>query len=178
MREHEDPTVEEVGAALRELPELAPPETVWREVQSRLQTQPRRATRSRTTRPVGLWPAAAAAVLLIGVMAGIRWGEAPTDVESLREIEAEDVAARIETLTRRSRALEREVASLPVVTVTEGPTLRALAGRIMAVDHRLSDGASATARSEQLWRTRVDLMESYAQLRREESDAVLLRVVC
>ena len=113
---------------------------------------------------------------LRGVLLFVGYGTGKRDASTLEPQRA--LADPITMLSRRSQALERELAELPSMHPEDPATLRVLAGRIASVDDRLSaTHVAPTPATEALWRTRVDLMESYTRLRREEADALLLRVV-
>lgn len=140
--------------ALRKLPEAAPPDDVWAEIERRAFGEPGHHDRR-------LWIAAAAAMLL-AVAAGL-WmlsgapGNAP----------ASDIAS----LMAQSQQLERRVArqGTPAMSA-EWDGRRALIYRIADLDRELAplsiDPSRDPARAETLWRQRVMLMQSLAELDR------------
>ncbi len=143
--------------ALRELPEAAPPDDVWEEIERRTGAQPHR---SRS----GAWIAAAAGVLL-AVSVGV-WmiGRAP---EAAR---GSDLA----TLMAQSQQLERRVARHGTPESAEwGASRRALVYRIADLDRELAplsiDPSRDPVRAERLWRQRVALMQSLAELDRADA---------
>ncbi len=143
--------------ALRELPETAPPDDVWAQIERRTFGEPRR--------HADRWWFAAAAGTLLAVTAGL-WtvGPAPTTAP------VNDIAS----LMTQSQQLERRVARRGTAESVEwGASRRALIYRITDLDRELAplsiDPSRDPARAETLWRQRVALMQSLAELDRVDA---------
>lgn len=148
----------------------------WAGVQARLRTpagRPRPATRIAPY-------AAAASVVALAVFASLRWLEAPAPTTPapapLRVLEAQS----LEDLRARSQALEELLAALPQRPAVEragtSVPIESLEAQVQWLDHQLTlAGAEGSAPdAQQLWRDRVELMNSLVQLRFVEAQQVNL----
>jgi len=148
----------------------------WPAIQARLAEAPRRGSRMGRAAPF----AAAASVAALGLFATLRWvgvpapgTEAPPPPVAL---EAESLA----DLRERSQALEALLAAMPERPAVEragtSVPIESLQSQVQWLDHQLSlagaDGRSTEA--EQLWRDRVEVMNSLVQLRYVEAQLVAL----
>jgi hypothetical protein len=159
---------------------LAPaPDTAvdgWAEVQSRLT-----AARAQESLAARVAPyAAAASVVALALFAALRWTGAPEpagprsaplivlDTESLDELRS------------RSQELEALLAALPerpaVARAGTSVPIESLEAQVQWLDHQLTlAGATGqAAETEQLWRDRVEAMNSLVQLRYVEAQQVNL----
>lgn len=168
-------------ASLREQLRALPPAADlggdgWAAVQSRLA-----ASRARTRRMGRIAPfAAAASIAALGLFATLRWLEAPapTSVAGTPPI-AHEIES-LDELRARSQALEAVLAALPQRPAVERAEttvpIESLEAQVQWLDHQLSsagaDGSSPEA--EQLWRDRVEVMNSLVQLRYVEAQRVVL----
>lgn len=154
----------EWSARLAALPGFEPPADAWRAI---LAARGRRESGSSR-----YWPAAVAAVLLVAV-AGLAWLIQSTQREAATAVVAmTDPGAVASTPIREQNArLESLLAALPERRSMRGSTaftVSQLEDRLALVDDRLSRIAmepNAPEFSEQLWRERVDLMNSLVQVR-------------
>jgi hypothetical protein len=142
--------------ALRELPEAAPPDDVWAKIERRAFGD--------TRRHAGRWGFAAAA--LVAVTAAVwLFGRAPVAAP----------LSEIASLMVESQQLERRVAKrgTPAASVEWDASRRALIYRIADLDRELAplsfDPSRDPARAEMLWRQRVALMQSLAELDRSDA---------
>jgi len=148
----------------------------WPAIQARLAEAPRRGSRLTRAAPF----AAAASVAALGLFATLRWVDVPAPgTEALRPpvvLEAESVA----DLRERSQALEALLSAMPERPAVEragtSVPIESLQSQVQWLDHQLSlagaDGRSTEA--EQLWRDRVEVMNSLVQLRYVEAQLVAL----
>ena len=140
---------------MRGLPEALPPDDVWAEIE--------RSAFGETRRHQGRWWLAAAAGTLLTVAAGV-WLLARAPVAAPMS----DIAS----LMVESQQLERRVArrGTPVASTEWSASRRALIYRIADLDRELAplsiDPSRDPARAETLWRQRVALMQSLAELDR------------
>jgi hypothetical protein len=165
------------AARLRALP-AAPEPAIdgWAEVQSRLTRA--RANGKLTARVAPL--ATAASVIALALFAALRWTEAPQPVSaqsrSLIVLDTESLGR----LRTRSRELEALLAALPerpaVARAGTSVPIESLEAQVQWLDHQLSvAGAEGeAAATEQLWRDRVEAMNSLVQLRYVEAQQVNL----
>ena len=167
----------ELRARLQALPPApAPDHDGWAGVQARLRAPagPRRpATRIAPY-------AAAASVAALAVFASLRWLDAPApttlDPAPLLVLEVES----LDELQARSQALEELLAAMPQRPAVEraGTSLpiESLEAQVQWLDHQLTlAGAEGRApETEQLWRDRVEVMNSLVQLRFVEAQQVNL----
>lgn len=166
---------------LRALPAAAPLAEGWAAVQSRRSERQRAATR----RVFAVRFAAAASILLIAVTATWRVTEFTREhpaalVAELTPLTAEEALAldRIAQLRMQSSALEELLAAIGERPVVEraGMTLPidTLEAQVQWLDHQIStrDGTNAPGSVEQLWRRRVEAMNSLVQLRYVEAQHI------
>lgn len=170
-----------IARRLRALPQAAPAAEGWAQLQSRLVA--RRRTESR--RVLGMRLAAAASIVLIVVTTSWRvtefTREPPAAVAArLAPLTADEALAldRIAQLRSQSHALEEMLAAIGERRVVEraGTTLPidTLEAQVQWLDHRIStaEGAAAPGSIEQLWRRRVEAMNSLVQLRYVEAQYI------
>jgi hypothetical protein len=167
--------------ALRDRLRALPPASdsgadAWPAIQARLMEAPRHGSRWHRAAPF----AAAASVAALGLFATLRWVDVPAPrTEAARPpvvLETESLA----DLRERSQALEALLAAMPERPAVEragtSVPIESLQAQVQWLDHQLSlagaDGRSAE--SEQLWRDRVEVMNSLVQLRYVEAQLVAL----
>jgi hypothetical protein len=160
--------------ALPPAPELA--NDGWPDVQARLAAAHARRRRMALAAPL----AAAASVAALAVFATLRWADAPvpepTRPGPLLVLET----GALDDLRARSQALEQLLAALPERPAVEraGTSLpiETLEAQVQWLDHQLSsaDGGAADSSAEQLWRDRVEVMDSLVRLRYVEAQRVAL----
>jgi hypothetical protein len=152
----------------------------WRDVERRLEERrslPRRRAR------VGLL-AAAASLATLALLAGMRLQERPQPARSaFAGIDSVAAAPDTETLAelrRRSVALEELLAALPQRPAVERAAtalpIESLEAQVQWVDHRLLESAVHVPpdETEELWRDRVELMNSLVRLRYIEAQRLSL----
>jgi hypothetical protein len=153
----------------------------WIEIERRIAE--RRAAPLRRAR-TGL-VAAAAAVATLALLAGLRLQDRATHpADAFSDIESAVVAVdppTIEDLQHRSMQLEQLLAALPERPAVERAAtalpIDALEAQVQWVDHRLSESEAAKAgprETVQLWRDRIELMNSLVQLRYVEAQRQML----
>lgn len=169
--------LESLRAQLRALPQVpASAGEGWSAVRERLEVS--RVRRRRRT--VVSRYAVAASLAALGAFASMRLLDPGTPPASagrpLIVLESES----IEDLRRQSRDLEDLLASLPRRPAVEragtSVPIEALEAQVQWLDHRLSVGRDdgSAAEAEQLWRDRVEVMNSLVRLRYVEAQQVTL----
>jgi hypothetical protein len=160
--------------ALAPVPEAAA--DGWVEVQSRLA-----AARSKGSLAARVAPyAAAASVVALALFAALRWTEVPAPEESkpapLIVLDTES----LDRLRSRSQELEALLAALPerpaVARAGTSVPIESLEAQVQWLDHQLTlaGAAGQASETEQLWRDRVEAMNSLVQLRYVEAQQVNL----
>jgi len=153
----------------------------WADVQSRLAARQAVHTRRR----LGLQLAAAASVALIAVTTTLRVADVSTErpgsmAHARTPLTAEQALAldRVAQLQARSQALDAvlsEIGERPVVA-RAGTSLPidTLETQVQWIDQQISvgDGEIAPGSAEQLWRKRVEVMNSLVQLRYVEAQRI------
>jgi hypothetical protein len=170
-----------IAEQLRALPAAAPVEDGWAGVQARVAARQRSAAR----RVFGMRLAAAASIALIAVTATWRVTEFTREhpaalAAQLTPLTADEALTmdRIAQLRTQSNALEEMLAAIGERPVVEraGTTLPidTLEAQVQWLDHQIStrDGAAGPASVEQLWRRRVEAMNSLVQLRYVEAQYI------
>lgn len=160
---------------MQALPQFEPPAIAWDRIR---QTIPERRRGLRLSR-VGLAAAAVAAITVttIALIAGHSdrrsIGAAPELVEA--ETPAKRAIPHVEELVAQSQQLERLLRKLPqrprIERVSTAATIDTLEHRIQWLDFQLStapDGDLSDEQSRQLWRERVELMDSLVKVRYAE----------
>jgi hypothetical protein len=176
-----DQHVMNIAARLQALPAAEPMPNGWPAVQSRIVERQRAASR----RALGVRLAAAASIALIAVTATWRVSdlarERPATLATeLTPLTAEEALAldRVAQLRSQSNALEEMLTAIgerPVVA-RAGTSLPidTLEAQVQWIDHQISvgDGAIEVGSVEQLWRRRVEAMNSLVQLRYVEAQSI------
>jgi hypothetical protein len=168
---------------LAALPALGGSADGWQAVQEKLRVREQaRARRHRTER----WAAAASfAVLacLVALQVVQRANEAPDSFANAPPASAGAVqpADEVRDLRAQSQALDQLLAALPSRPAVEraGTSLpiESLEAQVQWLDHQLSVGPEAVASpadAEQLWRERVEVMNSLVRLRYAEAQRVAM----
>lgn len=157
---------------LRALPPAADePGDGWAAVQSRLAARERGLRRRSHLTSL----AAAASVATLALLAALRFQETP-----IRPAAPAQAATTVAELRARSQALEAMLAALPErPAVARGGTavpIDTLESQVQWLDHQLSTAADAmpAPQAEQLWRDRVEVMNSLVQLRYVEAQRPVL----
>jgi hypothetical protein len=166
---------------LRALPAAEPRRDGWADVQLRLAAR----TRMRARRRLGLQLAAAASVAIIAVTAAWRVGDLVTGhpgstAVELTPLTAEQALAldRVVQLQTQSQALEEMLSVIGERPVVEragtSVPIDSLESQVQWLDHQLSigDGEIEPGSAEQLWRKRVEAMNSLVQLRYVEAQRI------
>jgi hypothetical protein len=165
-------------ARLRALPPApdANPDA-WPEIQARIARSERAAPRR--TRVAEF--AAAASVAALGVYATMRLLDAPVaPVTSAGRIAAPASADPLAELRSRSQMLEAALAEMPARPAVERAAtslpIESLEAQVQWLDHAISvaDARARGPAAEQLWRDRVEVMNSLVQLRYVEAQRDLL----
>ena len=165
-------------ADMQALPQFEPPERAWEQIQL---TIPER-NRGWRARKVGLAATAAAAITLtvITLVAGYfdRRSDAATELANV-QAPAEAVIPHVEDLVAQSQQLEQLLRKLPerprIERVSTAATIETIEQRIQWLDFQLSHAPEADlseAQSRQLWRERVELMDSLVKVRYAEAGAL------
>jgi hypothetical protein len=138
----------------------------WASVHARLERRGRRVRGRAAAAPI----AAAASVAALGIFAALRIFD-----PSAQAVRYEPVPAAVADLRARSQALEALLAALPerpaVARAATAVPIDTLESQVQWLDHQLSiAGSRLPARqAEQLWRDRVEVMNSLVQLRYVEA---------
>ena len=149
----------------------------WREIRARIVRSERSA--QRRARMAGF--ATAASVAALGLFATIRLLEAPpAPVTSVSPVVAPATADALAELRSRSQMLEAMLAELPARPAVERAAtsvpIDSLEARVQWLDHEIlvADAQAGAPQAEQLWRDRVEVMNSLVQLRYVEAQRDLL----
>jgi hypothetical protein len=166
---------------LRAMPAAEARSDGWADVQSRLAA--RKATHARRRR--GLQLAAAASLAVIAVTAAWRIGDVVAEHPASMAIELTPLTAeqalaldRVVQLQTQSQALDEMLAVIGERPVVEraGTSLPidTLEAQVQWIDHQISvgDGEIEPRSAEQLWRKRVEAMNSLVQLRYVEAQRI------
>lgn len=175
--------LESMQARLRSLPVLDAKAGGWAGVQARL-AQRGAAARQRTS-VARLAVAASIAVIAVTVAWRAVDERSARDVASISRatpVAAEEALAldRVAQLQSQSQALDHMLAAIGERPAIErGGTavpIESLEAQVQWVDHKLSDGGDtlAATSAEQLWRERVDLMNSLVRLRYVEAQSIAM----
>jgi len=165
---------------LRALPVAPEPAAdAWARVEARVAHVQRRRQRIARLAPL----AAAASVAALGIFAGMRWMESDEGArEPAAVVIATAGATRDDELTglqARSQVLEEVLAALPARPAVERAAtslpIDLLEAQVQWLDHQLTvAGADGRAPQEQqLWRDRVEVMNSLVQLRYVEAQQLV-----
>ncbi|HEY5807954.1 MAG TPA: hypothetical protein VIT67_08290 [Povalibacter sp.] len=149
-----------------------PPALAWQQIQARVQAPPPRRGR--------IAVAVAAAALLV-VLSGLLLREEPQEhaLIAVQEPAAESDVPAVERLVAQSRELDAVLQRLPerpaVERVAMAATIDSLEQRVQWLDQQLSyapDSGLNEAQTYQLWRERVDLMDSLVKVRYVEGGSM------
>lgn len=163
-------------AEMHGLPQFDPPEMAWERIR---QTIPERRQGFRL-RKIGLAAAATAAITLTAIAlitshADRRSGGAVTKLVSA-EAPTRDVIPHLDELVAQSQQLEQLLRKLPdrprIERVSTAATIDTIEQRIQWLDFQLStapDEDLNEEQSRQLWRERVELMDSLVKVRYAEA---------
>ncbi|MBM0104601.1 hypothetical protein JM946_07580 [Steroidobacter sp. S1-65] len=168
-----------IRAEMQALPDFEPPEFAWEGIRDAI------SYRERGVRPrkVGL-AAAAAAVVTVSVIALIasyadRRSTEVTTVSVHGGTSPEEVVPRLDELVAQSQQLEQLLRKLPerprIERVSTAATIDTIQQRIQWLDFQLTnvpEGTLSQEQSRQLWRERVELMDSLVKVRYAEAGAV------
>jgi len=166
---------ESLAARLRALPPAPEPAADgWAEVQARLAVA---RARGRLTARVAPY-AAAASVVALALFAALRWTEAPTPAPPQPLIVLD--TGSLDRLRTQSQELEALLAALPerpaVARAGTSVPIESLEAQVQWLDHQLTlaGAAGQATATEQLWRDRVEAMNSLVQLRYVEAQQLNL----
>src|SRR5262245_18307924 len=173
--------LETMRRRLNALPSVAaPPAAGWNRLRARIGTAQGGATPRRSSGLIAI----AASCAMLGVIAGVLLREEtglPQPAVASYKTAPADGTTTIEELRDRSRVLEEVLAALPARPAVEragtAVPIDALQAQVQWVDHQLAvSGVShvAPAVTEQLWRERVEIMNSLVQLRYVEAQRIAL----
>lgn len=165
-----------VRAEMQALTQLEPPEMAWDRIREAI---PER-NRAMAPRKVGLAAAVAAVVTLtvIGLIAGHSDRRATTELATTMG-SVTQVIPHVEELVAQSQQLEQLLQSLPqrprIERVSTAATIDTIEQRIQWLDFQLSvapEEGLSEEQSRQLWRERVELMDSLVKVRYAEAGAM------
>ena len=149
----------------------------WTEIQARIARLERGA--QRRTRVAGF--ATAASVAALGLFATIRMFESPfVPVGSVGPIAVPAAVDAVADLRSRSQMLEAALAEMPARPAVERAAtslpIESLEAQVQWLDHEIlvADAQARGPEAEQLWRDRVEVMNSLVQLRYVEAQRDLL----
>ena len=151
----------DISHRLRALPSFLPPAGAWAEAQAKVAG---RAAASPST-PAGL---AMAASLVVMLAAALLWGAGPAGQTTVDR--PAPLGEPIDELVMENARLEAVLAGLPQPSTTRVRTAYAVAAledRLAVIDDRLTAVSlqpSAPETAEELWRQRVNLMNSLVQV--------------
>jgi hypothetical protein len=168
---------ESLQEQLRALPAAPEPASDgWPEIQAHLADSPGQRRLAARVAPY----AAAASVVALALFAALRWSESPSPAASPPQPLIVLNSESLDDLRTRSRELEALLAALPerpaVARAGTSVPIESLEAQVQWLDHQLSlAGAEGRApEAEQLWRDRVEVMNSLVQLRYVEAQQVSL----
>lgn len=167
-----------IRAEMQALPEFEPPEMAWERIRT---TIPERDHGSRF-RKIG-FAAAAAAVVTLTVMTLLAGHldrlSGATDKLAAVEPPLPQVIPHVDELVAQSQQLEQMLQKLPdrprIERVSTAATIDTIEQRIQWLDFQLSNAPEADLNEEQsrqLWRERVELMDSLVKVRYAEAGAL------
>ncbi len=166
-------------AEMQALPQIDPPERGWERIRDAIPERPRELR----PRRVGL-AAAAVAAITVSVVALVATRDdqrSPGATTALvgAETPQEQAARRVDELVAQSQQLEQLLRSLPqrpqVERVSTAATIDTIEQRIQWLDFQLTnvpEGSLSQEESRQLWRERVELMDSLVKVRYAEAGAL------
>jgi hypothetical protein len=163
---------------LNSLPLEAGPADGWSHVQARVAARERAGRR----RVVASMIAMAASLCVFTVLL-VLWGEGRQEQSPAAAVALPPASApaSVATLQQESRALEQVLAELParpaVARAATALPIETLEAQVQWLDHRLSMAQaedSPRGEAEQLWRQRVEVMNSLVRLRYAEAQRINL----
>lgn len=168
-----------VTRGLRALPDRWTPPDRWSAIREAL-TRPRQAAVERRARPGWLLPAASAAAVVMAVVFTLdteRQVSTPaSNTPSVATAPQQTVPDERLALIDESQRLQEVLDTLPgqprIVRGSTALTVADLEDRIQVVDYRLTNGSDSglsARQSQQLWRERVDLLNSLVAVRYAET---------
>lgn len=177
MHAHLDESLN-LRARLRTLPPAPDAEPGrWTEIQARIARSERSA--QRRARVAGF--ASAASVAALGLFATIRLLESPVaPVTSAGPVAAVAATDSLAELRSRSRLLEAVLAEMPARRAVEraatSVSIDSFEARVQWLDHEIliADAQASAPETEQLWRDRVEVLNTLVQLRYVEAQRDLL----
>jgi hypothetical protein len=149
----------------------------WRAVQQKLQ---RREASAQRLQQAARWSMAASVVVLASVVAlNVTQHRATSPAPAVAAVAAPQPVDDIEQLRAQSVALEQLLAALPerptVMRAETALPIDTLEAQVQWLDHQLSAGDDASPGDErQLWRERVEVMNSLVRLRYAEVQRVAM----
>ena len=168
-----------IRTEMHELPHFEPPEVAWDRIRH---TIPERSSGLRPSK-VGIAAAAAAAITLmtIALVTGHSDRRSIAEAPELAEAEtsARESIPHLDELVAQSQQLEKLLRKLPdrprVERVSTAAAIDTIEQRIQWLDFQLStapDEYLSEEQSRQLWRERVELMDSLVKVRYAEAGAL------
>jgi len=171
-----------VRAALRELPELAPPPGMWeRIVAAERATRPRPGSRRKFVAAAGvaatLLAAAVATVLYVASSPApapwaVRAAWAPPAAPPVRRLREPSYASLVQESARLERLLRQIEYQRPLMSGATATTIVGLEDRIAMIDEQLTYGAARgleAPQREALWGERVVLLDALVHVRYAQS---------
>ena len=163
----------DIGKALRELPQQAPPAEAMAAVFERAQHEQLIATPTR-------WPyALAAGVATLALAVGlVRTQSAEPDMQ-MQVVQTTPEIDSLDNLINRSVQLDALLIDLPerpkVQRVSTAGTITELEDRVSLIDMQLNEGELVSRDQRQvLWRERVNLMDTLVRIRYAQSEVMWL----
>jgi hypothetical protein len=161
---------------MQALPQFEPPDMAWDRIR---QTIPGR-NHGLRLRKVGLAAAAAAVVTLtVTTLVAGHFDRRSGATTELATVEAPQVVPHVDELVAQSQQLEELLQKLPdrprIERVSTAATIDTIEQRIQWLDFQLSNAPEADlteAQARQLWRERVELMDSLVKVRYAEAGAL------
>jgi len=162
---------------LRALRQLESNSDGWQAVQQKIARQGRRARRRARLAQF----AAAASIAALGLFATLKVLETRHGHQLTTPVAGVPASDTVAALRARSQALEKLLATMPSRPAVERADtslpIETLEAQVQWLDHQLSVAdatGNATPDAEQLWRDRVEVMNSLVQLRYVEAQRVVL----
>jgi len=163
---------------MRVLPQIDPPELAWERIQHAV-TVPERGYDYRTSKVGAAAVAAAVVTLTVTTLVAGHFDRRSGATTELARVEAPlPQVARVDELVAQSQQLEELLQKLParphIERISTAGTIDTIEQRIQWLDLQLSNAPEADLseeQSRQLWRARVELMDSLVKVRYAEAGA-------